>query len=895
MNDSEKTKEQLISELEELRQEKHGRKQVEEKLRESEERFRQIVERSSDVFYRQNFDTVQFEYASPKVIDLLGITPEEMKSMNFEEQAARIHPNDLPNLIDFSKDLVEADNNGIGSIEREFRMMHKSGEYKWVRGSYNLTRDANGKPEFVVGGLQDITERKRAEEKLRESEQRFRTVADFTHDSEYWIDPDNNLIHQSPSIERITGYTAEEFIEKHPGFFSSIVHSADKEKFSKHFEKDLSSSEVTSFTFRIIRRSGEVRWIENMTLPIYDSEGKYLGRRGSSRDITERKRAEEKLKESEAMLSLAQSVGHIGNWSWNLQTNELFWSKENYRVFHIPVDVSPSYEVFEKTIHPEDREFVNKNVKDALEKNIPYNINFRIILPDNRERLVKAMAKVFYDKEDKPLHFLGTVQDITEHKLAEEALKESEKILRLTLDASSDGGWDWNIITGHVNYSDRWIKSLGYSKEEVVDNISFWQSIVHPDDKSRTEKTLNDHFNGKFSIYECENRLRMKTGEYRFNLDRGRVIERDRNGKPLRMIGTDTDITERKKMQIDLAESESMLQRSQEIGKIGSWEMDLSTNEIKWSDQLYKSFGLEKDENTNTVDYAKVLVLIHPDDRERAIKVSSDAIKEGKSYELEHRVLHPDGEIIVLLNTGDVIRNEKNEIVKIGGTMQDITERKKAEEQIKASLKEKETLLLELYHRTKNNMQVITSLLTLQSSSIKDEKVLQIFKDIKNRIGSMSLVHQKLYQSKDLSNIELGSYIEDLMNTLTSSYSVSAEKVRVKLDLERVSLSIDAAIPCGLILNEVISNSLKHAFPGDRKGELSVVLHAGQNGEVELSISDDGVGFPDDIDIGEPKSLGLQLIKDLVQYQLEGKVELSRDSGTGYHITFRTPRDREGM
>ena len=217
----------------------------------------------------------------------------------------------------------------------------------------------------------------------------------------------------------------------------------------------------------------------------------------------------------------------------------------------------------------------------------------------------------------------------------------------------------------------------------------------------------------------------------------------------------------------------------------------------------------------------------------------------------------------------------------------DITEHKKAEGQIQRDLKEKETLLRELYHRTKNNMQVISSLLTLQSSYIKDEKVLKYFQDVQNRIYSMSLVHQKLYQSQDLSNIELVSYIEDLTKTLVSSYQDNAKRVQVKLDLERVKLPIEAAIPCGLLINEVITNSLKYAFPGDRAGEIGVVLHAGQNDEVDLWISDDGVGLPNDIDTSNPKTLGLQLIKDLAEYQLDGKVVLNRESGTEFHITFR--------
>ncbi len=202
-----------------------------------------------------------------------------------------------------------------------------------------------------------------------------------------------------------------------------------------------------------------------------------------------------------------------------------------------------------------------------------------------------------------------------------------------------------------------------------------------------------------------------------------------------------------------------------------------------------------------------------PEGAARILNDDQQVLESHKSLIVEKTVLLK-GKAYTLRTTMVPLYNKEGEPYAVCAQAVDITEHKQAEEQIQASLKEKETLLRELYHRTKNNMQIVSSLLTMQSSSIKDEKVLEIFKDIQNRIGTMSLVHQKLYQSKDLSNIELGSYIEDLMNTLTSSYQDSTERVRMKLDLERVSLPIEAAIHCGLILNEMISNSFVACLSG---------------------------------------------------------------------------------
>ncbi len=216
----------------------------------------------------------------------------------------------------------------------------------------------------------------------------------------------------------------------------------------------------------------------------------------------------------------------------------------------------------------------------------------------------------------------------------------------------------------------------------------------------------------------------------------------------------------------------------------------------------------------------------------------------------------------------------------------DITERKQAEEQIRASLKEKEVLLRELYHRTKNNMNVIRGLLTLQSARVKNDQLTEIFRETENRILSMSLVHQQLYQSKDLSEIDLKNYAEDLTNALLKSYQLSPGRITLKVDAKSITVSVDSAVPCGLIMNELISNCLKHAFPKDRKGEVRVALRLTDKGEIEMRVSDDGIGIPKDIDLGNPKFLGLQLVTELVQRQLGGSVESKRNGGTEFVIRF---------
>ena len=225
----------------------------------------------------------------------------------------------------------------------------------------------------------------------------------------------------------------------------------------------------------------------------------------------------------------------------------------------------------------------------------------------------------------------------------------------------------------------------------------------------------------------------------------------------------------------------------------------------------------------------------------------------------------------------------------LGGvaTARDITERRQAENLLKESLKEKEVLLKEIHHRVKNNMQVISSLIKLQSSYIKDQKYIEIFKESQNRIKAMALIHEKLYQSKDLVNIDFPEYVRNLANGLIRSYGSGANTIGLKADIADVTLGVDSAMPCGLIINELVSNSLKHAFPEGEGGEIKISMHSINGSEIELTVSDNGVGFPEDIDFRKTDSLGLQLVSTLTEGQLHGTVELKRDNGTEFKIKFK--------
>jgi PAS domain S-box-containing protein len=336
-----------------------------------------------------------------------------------------------------------------------------------------------------------------------------------------------------------------------------------------------------------------------------------------------------------------------------------------------------------------------------------------------------------------------------------------------------------------------------------------------------------------------------------------------------------------------LKESERSLAEAQEMAHIGNWCRNISTGEVRWSDEVYRIFGFEPQEFG--VTYDKFLSRVHSDERDYLIEAVRQALNK-KFFDAEYRIIRPNGVKRILHEDIKVICDNENIPIRLNGTVQDITERKKAEE---ALIKLEKTRIKEIHHRIKNNLQVISSLLDLQAEKFKDETVRQAFSESQNRVFSMSLIHEELYKGNEAYTLDFSSYLEKLAENLLKTYSASSKNIRLNMDLEENTfLDMDTAVPLGIIVNELISNSLRHAFTEKKEGEIRVRLCRDEEKSNEihnlilsLTISDDGKGIPEDLELENIESLGLQLVSTLVD-QLDGELQLKRNNGTDFTLRF---------
>ncbi len=354
------------------------------------------------------------------------------------------------------------------------------------------------------------------------------------------------------------------------------------------------------------------------------------------------------------------------------------------------------------------------------------------------------------------------------------------------------------------------------------------------------------------------------------------------------------ELSERKQTENALRESEFWLLESQRVARLGSYTVDFKTGYWSSSKILDEIFGIDQAYDRSTTGWGS---LIHPEQREAMSRHFQRAVEQKTNFNQDYRIIRErDQAERWVLEQGELIFDSDGNPAKMFGTVQDITEQKLAENQLRAALHEKEILIKEIHHRVKNNLQIVSSLLSLHSEIIQEPQALKVFQDCQNEVRAISLVHENLYQAHTLAHIEANEYIPTLVHHLQAAFGRSAGKVKLNVDIAPVQFDLDAAIPCGLIVTELFTNSMKHAFPENGafpRGEEQIWIELRENEvEFQLHIRDNGVGLPDSFNLQTSGSLGLQLIHLLTE-QLHGRLEYQNSAGASFVISFPHSYHRE--
>ncbi|HEX3034662.1 MAG TPA: PAS domain S-box protein [Thermodesulfobacteriota bacterium] len=605
----------------------------------------------------------------------------------------------------------------------------------------------------------------------------------------------------------------------------------------------------------------------------------------------------ETSRESEERLKLALACADMGTWRWDLTTDTDYRGANMNRIMGLePVE---SYEPGDKLmerIHTDDRPIAEEIFERIRQEGGDYLAEFRIIRPDGTTTWLRNQGKTIYNEDGKPLYVTGASVDITDRKRTEQEIARLNRDLKQRLDELQTllDVLPVGIAVAH-DPECRFItiNPVGAAMLGVEPGVNVSKST--PETESLPFKVLRD---GKELTpeelpmqYAAAHNVSISGEEYEIIHNDGRVFNLfeyasplyDEDGNVRGCLGVFVDITDSRQAGEALRESQRMLTTL--VGNLPGMAYRCRNDQKRTVE--FASGGCMDLTGYPPEDFISGkltwIQIMHPDDTKRTSDEVQDAISEGKDYELTYRIRTADGKEKWVWEKGTGVFGPDGSLVAIEGFVTDITERKLSEERIQLSLKEKEVLLKEIHHRVKNNLQIISSLLNLQSRTVKGKKALEKFKESQNRVKSMALIHEKLYQSKDLERVDFSEYIRSLLSYLFNSYGVGS-RVKLKIEVDEIFMNIDKAIPCGLIINEIVSNSLKHAFPGGDRGEVRVECRE-NGGSYSLIINNDGIPFPENVDFRKTKSLGLQLVCALVD-QLRGSIELVRSGGTEFRIKF---------
>lgn len=820
----------------------------------------------------------------------------------------------------------------------EYEGVKYDGTRFWLEMSISAIRTRQGEPESFIVVSRDISRRMAREIEIKKSGERYRTVFENTGTATVIIEEDGILSLINSEFERLSGYTRSEIEGKMR--WSDFVVPEDIERMHVlHNQRRIDpASTLKKYEFRFISKIGTTRFIL-LSVDLIPGTTTSIA---SLIDITDRKRAEESVAASENTLTtiidsspiplfVIDRNHHLIHWNKALEllsgipASRVLGTDQHWTAFYKHRSACMADLVVDGVIEQIPEFYTGKITRNGLHTG---QYDTTVFFPElgTEGKWLYCTSTCTCDGQGRVTGAIEMFVDITDRKKIEDEAMKSNEQLNATLQelraaeellnrkireleeakhdltrsearyrdiATNIPGIVFQFVVHNKDRqtvpftSERAFSLFTLGPDEVYSNPNALFNLIHDEDAAQAKQSLEESAR---TLVSWNIVFRMKSGGRDIRWFNGRAVPHMLDTGDVVWHGVLIDITEQKLAEIALSESE---QKFRAIFDQTFQFMGLMTPDgtlIQANHTAIEQSGRDERDIIGKPFWDTPWWSDSPEQQERLKR----AIRNVAAGEFERfEATHPsaDGRIIYVDFSLKPVKDAYGTVVYLIPEGRDITERKLLQEKIGTALKEKELLLKEIHHRVKNNIQVIASLLNMQARTVEDPAIKEVLREAQNRVKSIALVHEKLYQSKNLDRIDYHDYLQKIARHLFESYGVSPRNVVLNIHADNISMHIDKAVPCSLIINELLSNAFKHAFPHERKGDVWIDIRR-EGPCLVLNYRDNGVGLPENISVEQSESLGMRLLQGLTR-QLHGKITIHRIAGTQITIMFPFENDTE--
>jgi len=830
-----------------LQAESHERMQVERRLRRSEGYLAEAQRLTHTGSFGWSVQSGEIRW-SDETFRIFDCDPEGKPTL--ATILLRTHPDDVA----YVKGTVERVSQEQKELDFEHRLLMRDGSIKYIRAVAHAVKDKSGEIEFV-GAVTDITS-------AREAEARIRLIID-TVPAQLWTETAQGVVDfvNRRWIE-YTGMTLEQGVGSG---WNRMVHPDDLDRVLAKWRTLIAEGKPREIESRLRRSDGEYHWFLSRCYPLVDRSGHILGWYGCDTDIHDRKEAEETLRRSEGYLAEAQRLSHTGSWARDAATDEIrYASEEFYRVLGFdPDDGPPQLETLLQRVHPDDQTRVRARAEQARREKAEYGIDYRIIHPGGDLRDIHVIGHPVLSPSGELVEFVGTVMDVTERKRAEGALRQSQAYLAEAEKLSHTGSWAWIPATGEIRYlSEECYRVLGFDPRGAETRSEMFFQAIHPDDLARVREAIETAEREK-SDFELDHRIIHPGGEIRDIHVVGHPVLSP-SGDFVDFVGTVLDITERKRAEEALRRSEAYLAEAQRLSHTGSWAYNIEAKKLIHSSEEYcRLFGF--DPESGVPSFEELIQRIHPEDRAAAMQEFESSSRAGIDLDAHFRIVHPDGTTKYVYGTVHPVFNASGDVGELLGTVMDVTERKRAEEerdrfrQAQADLARvnRVTTMGELTASLAHEVnQPIGAAVTNASTCLRwlagdapnleeaRAAAMRVVTDGRRAAEIISRVRQlfkKGITEREL--VDVNDVVREMIVILQGE--AARQNIAVTMDLVRDLPQVPGdRVQLQQVMMNLIMNSIDAMKDVEGARELAIHSRLLENKEILVSVSDSGVGLP---------------------------------------------------